>query len=435
MQRLINVKINPLAVMILLSSIFFWGRVDNRIAQESFFQTWTIVLVALCIKNVWVMAFMLWTVFHGYLSGFNPATVSAMTNVAFGGILYLAITTFAKPYMLPRLFKCFLWVVFFNIAWMGLQKAHVLFGLKESFDVWFYPLFPENLGNPSDLLPIGFFCLPAHLGAYVSVIFPIALCFVPWLSWLFLIPIIVSSSSVAVGGAIAGGLFWLYFYRGKNDEHIEISIPRFRRVRLFWAALPFILIAGMLYVCVFDAPTGQFERRFRAWKQTARLATVNLLQGNGLGSFKSGMVLDKRNTVEEFREKQPLVGLQDNLNFLVERKTTKMALEGRIIERKADGNLDIWDTVHNEYLQMLYELGLVGLFIILGYLWDLWKKFAIMPKDKYTITLASCLVVIILNAGINFSFHVARNGVAFLILMALFEMKYLCDMNERPAIA
>jgi len=73
--------------------------------------------------------------------------------------------------------------------------------------------------------------------------------------------------------------------------------------------------------------------------------------------------------------------------------------------------------LHSEYMAVWFYYGLIGLFLMLGYLWSTWK-FLWKSKD---ITLMTCFLIIFVEIGANHSFEIATTGMLGVIILGLIE--------------
>jgi O-antigen ligase len=77
--------------------------------------------------------------------------------------------------------------------------------------------------------------------------------------------------------------------------------------------------------------------------------------------------------------------------------------------------------LHNEYIQCWFELGLVGLILMLGYVIST-IKFLIKSKD---MVLLSVFAIICIDAGANYPMHIATTAFLVCIIAGLIERKQI----------
>jgi len=79
----------------------------------------------------------------------------------------------------------------------------------------------------------------------------------------------------------------------------------------------------------------------------------------------------------------------------------------------------VWLTAHNEYLQMLFELGIGFAVIAGGYILNIIKR--INLKNGMIILPVTALIIIMIESGANFVFHIAPTAMVALTWMAILE--------------
>jgi len=223
---------------------------------------------------------------------------------------------------------------------------------------------------------VGFMGSKYMLGAWSAIALPFIFLVSPFLC-VFLIPMFYfSQSSTAVAAGVVSFLLMVWF---KN-----------RRLAYFMGA--FLLIAGTWYVLYRDMPTGQFSKRFQVW-----WAAINLLRGDfyfgaGIGTWKVMNVMTTQETSLELKH---------------------------------------WSWMHNDYLQVLFECGAVGLLILLRYL----KRFFVLFQNRLVsfdkelqCSLAAFMAVLII-AFFHFPFHCGRLAGISLFVFACLEAK-LQDIQD-----
>jgi len=84
--------------------------------------------------------------------------------------------------------------------------------------------------------------------------------------------------------------------------------------------------------------------------------------------------------------------------------------------------------VHNDYLHIWTEEGLIGLFLFLGIIACFYRKlFSFLRKNKneksslFLIFFAGGITSFLIHAGVSFPFHIVQNGMVFFFLLALVD--------------
>lgn len=81
----------------------------------------------------------------------------------------------------------------------------------------------------------------------------------------------------------------------------------------------------------------------------------------------------------------------------------------------------IWVQAHNEYLQGLFEMGIGFAVVVVGYAWHVvrWCRIA----SRSSLLPAVALVIVAVNSGANFPFHVGTTAIVAITWMAVFEIE------------
>ena len=82
-----------------------------------------------------------------------------------------------------------------------------------------------------------------------------------------------------------------------------------------------------------------------------------------------------------------------------------------------------WQEAHNEYLQLWFEYGLIGLIILFFFFRDLIFRFRQAPKTSEILTLFGCLITYALLSIVQFPFHLARISGIFTVILGAYYAK------------
>jgi hypothetical protein len=88
----------------------------------------------------------------------------------------------------------------------------------------------------------------------------------------------------------------------------------------------------------------------------------------------------------------------------------------------AGGELNWWDNPHNLIISLFFEFGLVGLFLLGGYLRQCGIWFMRAVKDPNVVGLFGFLIVAVLISQAHFIMYLARTAIIVIIGAALFEV-------------
>jgi len=405
-----NLKIDWTLLFIILLPTFYVAGQDLRAYQTNFFQISAIVLVGLMHVNKWLGLFLLWCTFQFVFMKGMPIQSSALQNVFFGAVIYQFIVIFSNLAELRKYLWAFFGILILNVFWIVLQKNQI--------DPLFFPRDAHLQTVFSDVS--GFFALPAFLGNYAAVVLPIAFTLTNTLIPFALIALFFSKSTFSVMAALGASLFYFWF----------------RKRIVFWLILGVFGSGALFYTLKVDYPSGQFNRRLNVWQLIIRQAFQKQFFGHGIGNFK-------RFTFLEAIPSHNLIGT-DNISevkkFMINEALAtgdkafaeKVASSDHLLKAKAifkkkkvnDHFMDVekWEQAHNEFLQVFFETGLVGIFILFAFIVNLFKRFIRYAwGSQETLVLMACFVAILINSVGHFPFHVARLAGPFIVLIALLD--------------
>lgn len=416
MIREFKLKIDWLFWFILLLPTFYMANKDLRHVQMNFFQIATMVLVGVMHINRQVGLFLLWCLFQFVFFSRSPDQGIALQNVLYGALIYQFIVFFYKKGSFKKYFWAFSGVLILNIIWC-VRQSYQMDPIMTNAEPWNLNYFSE--------FP-GFFGLPAFLGNYAAAVLPLTFA----LSWVLfpfaLIALFFSKSTFSVLAALVSTLFFFWF----------------RKRIVFWAIL---LIGGLLfgfYAFKYDLPTGDFGRRLNCWKIVEREAFQKQFFGHGIGNFKDFLIFESsprhdflatRNPENVFPfmvEQAKLNGKPEVAAKLIETKT----LDQRELQKNGM-DFQVWEYVHNEFLQAFFETGLLGLAIICFFIFDIFRRFfEVGKRNIYALSLVSSFLAILIVSFGHFPFHLARLAGPFIVIMALLEVSLLEATAKKEAI-
>lgn len=352
-----------------------------REAQQMFFVCGIIALVSLFMKNIWITAFILWSVFSYISHGFQLGTIY-LTNIFFGSVLYMFSLTCFKREDIDKYLNVFMWFVAGNMLYTVLQVCRwdflfqmIIMTKQNGF---------EGLTESND--PVGFMAFSSAMGMLMALATPIIMT----RSWklaiplgiLMIVPIYLSSASIAVIAWIFSVIFCLCYKR------FPYKIKKFKTAIIIGISLAFLL-GGILYATKKDDALASFGARANQWKLVLRDAVIHPVAGWGMDSFRN-ITPEKK-----WHYAQNLTKLTNNPNYGVE----------------------IWDNPHNAFVSFAFEWGFTGVVIVLGYLGAMIVSFRRSRKLPNTIALFGvCMVTVILSIS-HFPLFLAR-FMCFIVPMA-----------------
>lgn len=405
---------------------------DINYQQVVFFQIIALLFLAVRQFNKWIGAFIVYECFQALFLP-TDAFLRESLFLGMGAMIYHLIAESRwKGKYLPHILTA---VLFLNAIFCALQFFRV--------DVYFMD---KNLQSS------GLFLLPAFLGMYAAIAGPYLL---GWsrAAWvLALICTLFSRSSFCVLGLFAGTAFYLFHQDRKNFK------------RLFIAGI----LGCLLFVFVKDMPTGEFGRRLYVWKMVISKAMRTPVWGWGPGQYEktlfvemsSGMTGEKRaayfNVVIKPENEEPLKQMILKIAHDNRVDTTRLEAEHfkwpggvfknfRAIADELNGrglNSYGWQHSHNEFLQVFYNNGLIGVLIMLGYVLSLWRRFESWKinhdysgtySGRFTTALMGSFIAFLAVAMVQFPLYLPSVVPLVIVLLAVLDAK-LGRVRAKPFI-
>lgn len=374
--------VRSLIVVIMFIPLVDIQGMDLRSAQHSALFLAVIVLFGLLLRNIWLTAFVAWTVFTFSYYNFQCGGLYVY-NVLIGAILYYCVKISFKKEHINLLFNAFLWLVVANLGLMFVQQCGLDFVFKVILRT------KEGIQGYIDIVePCGFMALKAAMGMLMALAVPILL--TRWNKWstigtaLLFVPIYISKSSICMGGAIIGVLFVLWYK--------DLSFKRLKSKWVWSILLIALIVVGLAYIVLIDAPMGTLPTRLTQWRITLKDCVIHPISGWGLDSFRNELPWKK----------------------FVYAMNMSQAPSGAI-------HYDFWDNAHNLYIQVMYEWGLIGILILVGYLRGCFLKFNKAIKSSNTVALGGFLIVLLIINIAQFPLFLSRCACFIIPIMALFD--------------
>jgi hypothetical protein len=312
------------------------------------------------IKNIWIKLFYIWSLILMITNPLPPHQCAyfTMQKIFLGTMYYQILIDRFKKDIIPFILDIICFLSLMQIILMTMQY----------FGVWFYikPL------NPTYYSVSGFLGNPNIAGSLIALSLP------AFLKRKYLLPVFfwglfMSKSMGAIVPVVIGLIIYGFYIYGKKGCII----------------LGALIILFSCYVYKYETwkPVNQDGVNESIWGGNTRLLNYKTmvkdiifrtpkryLTGYGLGNFKK--------------------------IYPVYQKYSDM--HKNTYPWKCP---ELWKQAHNEYLQLAIETGVIGLFLITGYLIWLILKYFSGPYNYISMLIFIGLVVTIINSGFNFLFH------------------------------
>lgn len=406
MIKKFNFSLDWTLLFLILLPTWYVSGMDLRESQISFFQVSAIVLVGVMHLNRYVGLFLLWACVQSVFFKQYPVNPDVLHNLFFGAVIYQFIMMFTKS----RDYKKYFWVLY------GVLILSVLWCFRQMFQA--DPIF--SMAEPQNQIIFseysGFFGLPAFLGNYAAAVFPLSFFLGYWLVPFGLIAIVFSKSTFSAVAVLAGTLFFFWF----------------RKRLVFWIVLGVLGTATLGYAVFYDYPTGQFNRRLNVWKITEQIGFRKQFTGYGLGNFQKYHIIEASPTgniiatwnldnLKGFLAREAVLNGHPDLVPKIKAESDFHKIKAMMRERAFD--YEKWSHVHNEFLQVFFEMGLIGVLILGFYIYDIFKRFfRYGVESPRCLVLMSCFVAILICSFGHFPFHLARLAGSYIVIMAFLDL-------------
>lgn len=367
-----------LSLLLISSQLMIFPNLSFRWAKEVVAEA--LIIIAICHliwqKNKGIALFVLWNMFLFFMFKglvINDVAVPQKYSINIIGLLNLVnIVLFGLFYYVLHnikldrdlLYKTFGFIAVFQSVYVIVQFCQL--------DQFFYNISYAANQNPVKVdWTVGLWANEALVSWCIALCAPYLLAFK---ELKFKIGYVICGIAVLLTGCSAGiaafGLgyiFWLFFNNKiRNSRKIAISL-----------IIGILLVGGVGYksgkLTEYFNPT----HRFQVWKKSIEITKERPITGFGAGSYR-----------QMFFQLAP--------------------------EFQDDGH---WAQAHNDYVQLFFEQGLVGLGIILSIMWMTFLSFWRKRKGLIPITSLFSLAII---AFLGFPLHTAM-GVLVIVSLVLYE--------------
>lgn len=356
---IIALSISPLFIINWLHNTSFPIRAEYLL----YFQSITMLFLALSQPNRWVMMFFVWTLISFYLFGFKG---NFYLSIIFIGQLWLYILYQAVKSP-EKILKA---IAISSLIVIGSMIAQIIGVLPLTIGSFTIGIPMDAWGNTTNSLSLaysgvsGLIGQPNITGAYLAICLPIFLVYYRWALGLVIVALVMTKCNGAMIAGMAGIAFYYLFTAKAKQTVLVIS-------------LVLILAVGF---CFIDKP--DYSSRLIIAKEVIckQMTGWSILTGHGLGSFSRAK-----------------------------------------INVSKSGNATSWMAqAHNEYIQVYFELGLIGLAIILGFIGSLIIRFTkTFIRTNTVMIISSSLVSLIILSSLSFNFHHALTAMVGLVFLSM----------------
>lgn len=343
--------------------------VKEREIQQWAFMLGLMVIFGLLLKNIWLTLFMGWSVFLFSFFKFETGLIY-VTNIFFGCLLYYLVKVAFKKEHINFFINAVLWFAVLNILYMAIQIS--------GFDFIYRYVRPDGYESNkivANIVPTGFMGQRQICGAFLALCVPLLASRTSKIAILgalgLFIPLYLSQASLALWAAGVGLGFVLWY-----------KIPK-----KIWFAIAIIVISFFVfYFLKVDRPGSS---RIPQWKTVLTYCVKHPITGWGLDSFRN------ITSYKDFKFK----------------------------ETSGPGYVNWWDNPHNLLISLFFEFGIIGLFLLGGYLRQCVIWFIKAIKSPNAIGLAGFLLTVFLVSQGHFVMFLIRTAVIIIIAAALYEVE------------
>jgi O-antigen ligase len=239
------------------------------------------------------------------------------------------------------------------------------------------------------------------LGAYLAMALPFCL-LRKWSRWLVIPIFAVLIMGKAITPLIAGACAILYTTIKMNKSDIQTR-----------KLAPAILIVFIISTLSFGIARHGFTttNRLGVWVKAFRVSMDKPLFGRGIDAFYNGFSMWFQDDTSVKIKKPLLVPVEVANNPANKGILKSMAMKQGAIE---------WKHAHNEYLNVFYDYGLIGLILLA---WFLVPKFRRKPQNDFDIIKKAALIALCVDACAYFPMQLLDTAILGIFILAINKEK------------
>lgn len=326
-----------------------------------------------------------------FVSGQHPRSMFCLIQMAFGCLAIKFMSRFDEKMIWKILYAVF-FAALLNSLWTVVQFFN------------FDPIF-NNITDISKDDTVGFVGSHNQLGVFMSVTAPVTFAIFPPTVLLNAFAIFCSKTTSSWVGLVVGMITLTALLNKKIFYNF---------IKTFWAVVLVIALASYVFFSKFDTFSEiAYGERLNLYRHTINsvfqekmqifmgnvtvIKTCNMFFGYGLGSF---IMLSPK---------------------------SQQFIDSRFSHR--------YEHVHNDYFEVLFEMGISGFISMLFIIFDIIIKFIKAEKTKILIVAFASLVAHMTNSLGIYAVHTATSGMLLIIFLGIFygEIGRQRRINESTA--
>ncbi len=342
-----------------------------RVIRELAFFSFGIVILTYLQESKWLRYLVIWLVLNWWLNFFSPGESSIYLFNIFSALsIYISIKLLlSRNYIkVDDLMRIICSIVIFQFLWVCMQRFF-------KYDPIFFPVDMRGFVDTSrNVDSVGWMGNPSLLGVFFATT-----------SFLLLYYFNIKKIPIFFFMVLSSLLFIFNFTTGLSFAvgSLTYCLLRYKR---YWkwslVIIPFLVIAFAIYI---KSPNLD---RVVIWKKLIFDGIkIRPFVGCGLNTFAHLQIVDKTGTP--------------------------------------------WFEAHNEYLQMILEIGLIGFLLFCGLVVSKFLYLIKSIRGSKEIAMFSCLVAYLVSAISLFPFHLAQITLPMLIIWACLETSVEKNASSR----
>jgi len=356
------------------------GIIDLRKIREIGFYSFAIIICSFLQRSRWLRYFVIWCVINWWVNFFLPReSYIGLTNVFSALVLYIGLKFLLEKGFLKVdvILRIVCVAVLFQFGWLITQMFNY-----DPLEWWkwgpgFYAITASGQPLGTKVPLVSWSGNPCVLGIFFASTSFLLLHYFKIRKLPILFFVILSSAFIIKNATTAicfasGGLFYL--------------LNRYRfKMKYILVCLLVVVMLGTFFVYI-KAPN--FDR-FPIWQKLLQDGIkVKPFTGKGINFFAHLFIIDKTGTP--------------------------------------------WKEAHNDYLQMILELGIIGFVLFSGWIVSRFVVFFRQAKNNKQICIATCLVAFLIAGVSMFPMHLAQISFYAVLLLAVLESIYVNSKSFSP---